>query len=569
MFDDFGLLGQALYGHRYFHTESRPVLGEIRLTSMLLDQTWTASAEEVSLIRERGNLWAPLVAGLGGVALRAISPATSESDRLCLLALLDVWAETVFADPTRRVRVGWARYLEDMSPVVIGSGGVATAVVDRREHGLFVDLRTGEVDPPALGDITWVCSDVRPWGSAEQLVEFTRLVRERGPVPWDHRAPEELKRSSGLSHAASALLLAGYAQHSALTVRRLDPHRRQLLALTPSAVPAGMDELSGVSTRMHHIPLLAEVIPPDPAQLWAPDGMCAVAARTAEAWVAKHGRKPVVSESTIAAAVAVKNTFGTRESIYPTANQLCAALADDDLEAKLNDSGSPGNPFSLWSSGEERPLWQHSWGQLIEASRWAYAYLPVGDPVRDGVPRTFELIRAQLRNSRLTADQLPYSQWIAGEDCDRMIDRITHSGLAAGCYEFNPALTAPDLVVEVAAQRQLSTDAAALYLQLLTVPRPTDNLIRTWNGWKSKQHKPLEDELIKNGVAMRDKVSGAARTLFLPGGCDRKLAVEHWKTCTLATWGYTENRGLSAPRHTATDLFHAAWQRVLDGEYPH
>ncbi|WP_285494906.1 hypothetical protein [Actinomadura sp. NBRC 104425] len=99
----------------------------------------------------------------------------------------------------------------------------------------------------------------------------------------------------------------------------------------------------------------------------------------------------------------------------------------------------------------------------------------------------------------------------------RMVARAADTPVPPGGYEANPLLSVPDLVDEVAEALRASRDAAALYLQLLTLARPTDRNVRTWNGWTAARHKAAEAELVERGAVVQEKRPRAGRTAFIPG----------------------------------------------------
>ncbi|MFJ9852201.1 hypothetical protein [Streptomyces sp. NPDC101150] len=96
--------------------------------------------------------------------------------------------------------------------------------------------------------------------------------------------------------------------------------------------------------------------------------------------------------------------------------------------------------------------------------------------------------------------------------------RAADTPVPPGGYEANPLLSVPELVDEAAAALGVGRDAAALYLQLLTLARPTDRNIRRWNGWTPARHRAAAVELTATGAVLTDKRSRAGRTAFLPGG---------------------------------------------------
>ncbi|MEU6036728.1 hypothetical protein ABZ801_15090 [Actinomadura sp. NPDC047616] len=100
----------------------------------------------------------------------------------------------------------------------------------------------------------------------------------------------------------------------------------------------------------------------------------------------------------------------------------------------------------------------------------------------------------------------------------RMVARAADTPVPPGGYEAHPLLSVPDLVDEVAEALRASRDAAALYLQLLALSRPTDRNVRTWNGWTAARHKAAQAELVEREAVVQDKRPRAGRTAFIPGG---------------------------------------------------
>ncbi|WEH17026.1 hypothetical protein [Streptomyces sp. VNUA24] len=99
----------------------------------------------------------------------------------------------------------------------------------------------------------------------------------------------------------------------------------------------------------------------------------------------------------------------------------------------------------------------------------------------------------------------------------RMTERVSTTPVPPGGYELNPALSVPGLVTEAAGTLGIGPEAATLYLQLLTLARPTDQNIRRWNDWTPARHRAAETELLTTGAVERAKRPRAGRTLFVPG----------------------------------------------------
>lgn len=108
-------------------------------------------------------------------------------------------------------------------------------------------------------------------------------------------------------------------------------------------------------------------------------------------------------------------------------------------------------------------------------------------------------------------------QAVCGEGLARMVARASSTPVPPGGYELNPALSAPQLVAEVAGALGVGADAAALHLQLLSLARPTDRNVRRWNGWTPARHKAAQAELLAAGAITTGRRARAGRTAFVPG----------------------------------------------------
>jgi hypothetical protein len=165
-------------------------------------------------------------------------------------------------------------------------------------------------------------------------------------------------------------------------------------------------------------------------------------------------------------------------------------------------------------------------------------------------------------------------RFLIGPTCDRIVARIEAGGLPAGSYEADPRASAPDTVSQVAEHLSLDADAdaAALYLQLLAAPHPTDARVCTWNRWRPAQHKAAVSTLLAAGLVIEDKRLKAGRTVFLPGSWTKAAGhpgsrpTETWKAELLRPFGIGGDNAW--PRVVWPDLFAAARDRVLGGDLP-
>ncbi len=158
----------------------------------------------------------------------------------------------------------------------------------------------------------------------------------------------------------------------------------------------------------------------------------------------------------------------------------------------------------------------------------------------------------------------------------RIHDWNERSPVPDGKWDQDPRLSSPETVTAVARQHSLSPEAAALYLQLLTLPDPTTKNVRRWNEWSAKQLNQASQELLERELVVQAKRSRAGRDLFLPGGWEAlslpNLPIESWK---LPLYGYESIeafRGYYAELICCSDtlghLYQTAWQRVTRGDPP-
>ncbi|MEV6098450.1 hypothetical protein [Nocardia sp. NPDC051981] len=588
--DNRGALVRALYGteHSGRCSTERPLLA-LRLTS---DQL-TAQAISAELMTAEGKLgghfWSRyLGGGIASVAVRAASEAVSEDDRRYLLAFLEVWADTVFADRSAALRHGT---VEAEEWAVAESAGAAVVVESSFRAPLqFVDLQRGQAGPPTLGRIQKVTQLSLPWGDARQLRTLIALIRDRGPLPHTAAAAQVLAESAGLSTAAARLLFTGQLE---LVTTYADRKERRaaskaIIGVSVGALDDAWQELADYRASINPLPpMWADALPDDPAELWTEDGIQSTALRFADSWNRCFGRRTAIPEDTIAAAGKARDQLNRRRDRGLSAATLCSAVTD------------PG--------AREPVFLKLHWQQMMLTCRWAYAHLPAGDPVHSAVPRTLEALRAHLcqpdlsvyvgtvpvetvaalraragtaadatfDNGLLVAtergSQTGWSlefrpahygkdertaelraiasreyallfadlDWMFGPDCDRMIERVATGEVPVGAYEIDPRQGAPELTAQVVAEFGLDEDAAALYLQLATAIQPSDKNIRRWNRWTPARHRKAEAALVESGLVVRDKRGRAGRGTFPPGPWDSIYGCEKWKQEVHRTYGET------------------------------
>ncbi|MFE3457013.1 hypothetical protein ACFXKD_05660 [Nocardiopsis aegyptia] len=134
----------------------------------------------------------------------------------------------------------------------------------------------------------------------------------------------------------------------------------------------------------------------------------------------------------------------------------------------------------------------------------------------DAVARTLRVLD-DLRMDRVSLEIRNAAALFDGR-LARIADRAARTPVPEGGFEADPRLSVPDLVAEAAGTLGVDPDAAALYLQLLTLARPTDRNVRRWNRWSAAHHKAVAAELLATGAVLEGRRARAGRSLFVPGG---------------------------------------------------
>jgi hypothetical protein len=556
----------------------------IARTAAYLDGTLVPGPEEDGPRPAGDGRWTRFIGRTGAVALRAVAPTTGAAHREVLLDFLEMWAGTPFADPGRHFRVGLLKGPDQ--PFHVRDAHGAAVGVYWPADGLqpFLEARTGEDTGPALpGEVVHTAPTHRVRYTGAWLRALVAEVRGRGPVPWDPDAVTDLVRATGMSRAAAALMLVG-----APSPYRFTAGEREVLGLKSAEADDGRAELSRL-TEADRIALSADVLPGDPADLWRPGALREVAALLGGAWKDRYGAWPQTSETAWQAALPLERRI--------SAADLCRLFLDP---ARMPPSAGIGvNPRWLEPRYRGLPtLWDvRSWADagllletLLTAVPWAYAELPAGDPVREGAPELVRFLHRTLARAdspgRLLREGLsPEARrgaqlvWLTGATCDRMMTRIESGALPEGTYESDPRASAPAVVAEAAGHLGLSRDAAALYLQLLVLPSPTDRHVRRWNGWTAGRHREAAAELVERGMVVRDKRPRAGRDVFLPGpwvtsgrprwGLKPAPPLEGWKVPLLdALTGGGKVTHLPPFPDTLPELFGRALRLVSEGNGP-
>jgi hypothetical protein len=536
--------------------------------------------------------------------------------------------EIVLSEPhDKQERVGQILRQGGRTVVVLGSqkvdrqsGRVHWLALDHDPAGLFgaiahFTLEQETAHPPVF--------------PADALTAVTRLIRDKGAAPWQPEAPDALAHATGggLGPLQAALLLAGTPAEistETLTTIGLRPRQRDLAHGLLGSLSSG-DRAALLCALLPETPADLWTAGPDTAaagRVWAerlggfvrlPEGLMAdldlagVSAGSAEA-VLNPRRTPWLSRTTVqrpdkngdlvaADPAALPGQYQLTGAVHtlaalayglPCGHPLRAALPEG-LAALRRRIADPGLLIDLDISWAEK-------GQVAPLLRKAYGLPATGGADADGLTRlgealvlrpwygdeeavlvrpagldgpddaVFGLVEGLVGAGR--GEGLRALRTILGEDLARALAAGSGPEEPPAGYAQDPTAGVPKLVGEVAEAHGLGEDAAALYLQLLALPDPTDRNCARWTGWKPARMKKARAELAATGLVVEAKRPRAGRSLFLPGGwLDLKapaLPVEIWKEGLYPV----RTRARAVPLMPVPELFARAVARVRAGDAP-
>ncbi|MFD1152245.1 hypothetical protein ACFQ3T_34360, partial [Saccharothrix hoggarensis] len=495
-----------------------------------------------------------------------------------------------------------------------------------RFEGVQFSRTPGAFDLPKTWRVARAEEVVTPF-DGEWITRFLDVLAERGPAPWVPEAVPALVERTGLGTAEATLLLAGMPGVLHWAANFLETADRKLLGLSAAAAKAAKERLKGLGAGYCRR-ILAAAVPVDPVDLWTrgPD-----VDAVAEVWTAAHGQRSPVPDDVLVDAAKLLPIRDTVEHVTGVVNpdrtpwlttDQDAAFSGTRLEARHPEGfgyealravpqvllwlahrlpvGSPLRARLPEALAQARQRVAHP-GFTLGLGSWVplgplRAQLGVDVPADGGVQRYrdwLEIVRLSDEYCRVVVrpglvgpadrDQLvAVAQLGGGREALRMLDLLADDRLTAVCgvpapegvdpaaYHQDPTVSVPALVTEVAERFDLTGDAAALYLQLLALPDPTDANVARWTGWKPARLRQARTALAATDLVLTAKRARAGRSLFLPGGwlalSSPHLPLETWKA---PMFEYTSGRpGAIVPLEPVADLFGRAWRRVLDGDAP-
>lgn len=458
-----------------------------------------------------------------------------------------------------------------------------------------------------------------------RLLSLIGLVRERGAAPWRPEAPATLDAATGIGPVQAVLLVAAgtrepHADALALTglaARQAErahdrlsalegTDRRALLDALLPADPAdlwetGPDTAAAAKTWAERLGSLVR-LPEEMA-----DVLPGFTIASAEA-VLNPDRTPWLSRTTAMALDKDGDLVAEDPAAVPGRAHLIGAVAalsglayglpyGHPLRAHL-PAGLAALRRRLADPGLILDLdveWTEKGAATAVPLRTAYGMPATGGAGADGLTRLGDALvlrpwygdteKTLVRTAGLTGADDPVFglleglvgagrghclaavRALLGEDLEQAVLAGSVPGGFTG-YAQDPARSVPELVAEVAATHGLGEDAAALYLQLLALPDPTDRDRTRWTGWTPGRSKKARTELAATGLVLEAKRSRAGRTLFLPCGWHEfkapALPVETWKEPLYPL----RDRTRAVPLLPVPALFARAWDRVKAGDAP-
>ncbi|MER7489980.1 hypothetical protein ABTY20_29655 [Streptomyces sp. NPDC126497] len=536
--------------------------------------------------------------------------------------------EVVLSEPhDKQERVGQVLRREGRTVVVLGcrnvdhhTGRVDWLALDHDPAGVFgavahFTLERETAHPPVF--------------PAEELAAVTALIRDKGAAPWQPEAPAALTAATrdGLGPVQAALLLAGKPPQltdEVIAATGLKPRQKELgdtllgslepgdrLALIGALLPGNPADLwtAGPDTdaagrvwaeRLDGVVRLPEDLAGELSLAGLPTG-------AAEEVLNPH-RTPWISRTTVQRPDENGNLVAEDPGAVPGRYDLTRAVAALAGLAYSLPYGHPlravlpaglaalrrrvADPALLLDLGLE---WTEKGTSTAAELRKAYGLPATGGADAHGLTPVGEALVLRpwygdqeavlVRTSALTAvddplfgliegivgsgrrDGVQALRTVLGDELARALAAGTDPAGPTG-YAQDPALSVPGLVAEVAGTHGLGEDAAALYLQLLALPDPTDRNRARWTGWKPARAKKARAELAATGLVVEAKRARAGRTLFLPcGWLDLKSParpVEIWKRGLYPV----HDRSHAVPLLPVPELFTRAWDRVRAGDAP-
>lgn len=392
--------------------------GEGSLVSQLRALGTLAEGGSISTFPKGSIYFWELFGKIGSLAFKAIARGTDDKTRETLLSLLELWAESPFADHPETCRVLTMNLHKTEVPFALQKEewvGVGAGILDGNLYYVRCDdldepdtdwtvveiALSGSFKPLAKGKISFEQRTMESLTGSERIRQFVALARERGQLSWDESAIELLVDKTGLTRGEAALLWAGLPNLNSWDRDFISKELREEMGLKVTEAERAKDALKEIDSVMLWS-VLGDALTEPLEALWSTpegaDGEKHPAARMATAWTKAFGRRLAVPEALL---IALQREFNT--DFKPR----------DALSLFADPAGSPSlNKNGVWSLNAEGELEckgkkpdQLFNSEVLAAVAlyvpYLFAELPVGDALRAGIPEVVDRVRARLADPDL------------------------------------------------------------------------------------------------------------------------------------------------------------------------
>ena len=350
--------------------------------------------------------WADLIGRGGALAFVASSPGFGAEQRTAAADFLEAFAGTPFFEGKsfRRLVIdfaGWKKLgglsAEGYQGTFVYSFGESTYLGVPEHDGLHgvEHSKSGGFRLPTGATLKAeepITPSALTTEAARGLVE---AVRSRGVRPFDRAPVDFLSQQTGLTYAEAALLWLGFPGFATREANFLDKSVREAVGLKMNEARAARETFEGLP-RDTRAELLAEGAGASPLELY--DAPLAVAQRLAGGWNRRFGKRAAVPAEVVAQAHAELHRVLPPPAVLGAMLEPSGTAYGRDgwfkfVDEKLNFGPKPGEPNDVFTHDE-----------LVSAAAfipWVFQSLPVGHPIRNGLPRFLEAVRARLANPEL------------------------------------------------------------------------------------------------------------------------------------------------------------------------
>ncbi len=348
--------------------------------------------------------WDTFVGRLAAIAFGAASMTMSAEHRETVLRMLLAFADTPFAGNAGTFR--WVDLSFEGGKTPFRAGTWLGLVTKRGGSSYFLrrnryqqDRATGlEWNPSGsfgLPDGVTVVAERRfdeIWETPERIRSFVERVRVNGPVPAGTDIFDALSSATGLTPTEAAVVWTGFQLGGGPS-----PQARERLGLKPKLLTAALESLKGLS-RETHCGLLAAAMPDDPARLWEPLAPDGPVERLAASWRSLCGER-IAPDEELSAALETALAPAIKPGAMLTAFLRPSGTTFLTRDAKV--SFEIGNRGLELTFSDVQAFDLNAVRSLAGYVPYLFSYLPVGTPVRQGIPEVLELARERLGNPDL------------------------------------------------------------------------------------------------------------------------------------------------------------------------